>query len=106
MSTARARSKTGPTPDPVGGQALTASEAADRLGQSADYVHVRLKRKRDGHNVRVAFPEPEGEAIPDTGYQRLRPYWREVTVIEYGRAARLLDGLDRPKKKPTPEGDR
>lgn len=94
---------TWPTPDPQLGRALTAPEAAQRLGQSVDYVHVRLKRKRDGHNVRVAFPEPDGTAIPNTGYNRPNMYWWETTVVEYGRAAKLLDGLDRPKKRP--EGD-
>lgn len=91
-----------PTPDPVKGRALTALEAEERLGVCGNYVYVRLKRFRDGHAVRVRFPEPDGAAYPRTGVNRNRllSYWWEQTVVKYGRDAKLLDGLDRPKDTP------
>lgn len=89
-----------PTPDPTKGRALTALEAAARLGCSDDYVYVRLKRTREGKPVRVMFPEPDGQAYPDEGRRQLVSYWWESTMVEYGRAAKLLDGLDRPKDTP------
>jgi hypothetical protein len=86
-----------PAPDPLRGRALTAVQAEQRLGVTENYVHVRLKRARDGKVVRVAWPEPDGRAIPKTGYKRLTMYWWEATVVAYGRAMKLLDGQNRPK---------
>jgi hypothetical protein len=103
-----------PAPDPVLGPALSRVQFEQRVGLGKNTASVLLKRTRDGAPIHVPFPEPRGTAVPerDTApgrpriYQRPQLWWWEADAITYGRAARLLDGLDRPKKKPTPEGDR
>jgi hypothetical protein len=79
-----------PAPHPTKGAALTAREAVELLGVSDDYVHVRLKRMRDGLPMRYPFPECDGRAVPSEGYRRLTMYWWTETIVEYGRLARLI----------------
>jgi hypothetical protein len=89
-----------PKPHRTKGAALSRRDAEKRLGMGHNSASVLLKRTRDGANVAVPFPEPEGFAVPYTGYRRPQLYWWERDIIRYGRRAGWLDANDNPINTP------
>jgi hypothetical protein len=89
-------------PDKVGtGPAMRREQVAERCGVGVSTVDNARRRTKQG-TARVAFPQPDGYAIPPGG-DRPVAYWFERVVVKYGIAAGWLDGkTGRPIVKPTP----
>lgn len=80
-----------PAPKVGTGPALNKREAAARLGISLAAVEMAIRRTRLGQ-ARFDFPAPEGRAVhPDSKRAVEVPWWRERTIIAYGKDAGILD---------------
>lgn len=80
-----------PAPKVGTGPALNKREAGERLGISLAAVEMAIRRTRLGQ-ARFPFPQAEGRAVhPDSRRAVEVPWWRERTIIAYGKRAGILD---------------